>query len=412
MRHPRPMLLIFVLTACVLTTGGLSSAAWQDDRLPSAFEPGQNQSGGTGGRRLAPQELEPIAIAIVATNNSLPVDLLTVTSSATAKLRLTGRSVHSFHIRDKRNGRRYDVTLDEKGNQVDEEYLRAQERAAHVAKYGKLETELAERLVGASPEDTIQVVIRLKVPPDTSDKPQDPSSESDNKNWASLTEQEKTALEKKEEEYEKKRDDYLANRARKLLAPVVDRFTNLGYKVTTDKYAPLIYVYLTPAAVKMVEQWEEVVEISISGTGRSSLDVSRVTVGASYVENRGWTGTGVQVAQVELQGGRVLNNTGQNNAWLAGVVQDQILVCATAGQHAVAVAGVIRCTNTLPPGARGVAPGVTLWAGGTCGNLLSDAENRATAAADWGAKAINLSYNGTETNSDLTAHDRFFDRMV
>jgi hypothetical protein len=88
--------------------------------------------------------------------------------------------------------------------------------------------------------------------------------------------------------------------------------------------------------------------------------------------------------------------------------QDETNVCVTASTHSTGVAGLI---NSVHPTVRGVAPGAWLWAGGSCSGFTSQLQNAATAAADWGARAINLSWGGS-TSLFPGVVDRFFDDMV
>jgi len=67
--------------------------------------------------------------------------------------------------------------------------------------------------------------------------------------------------------------------------------------------------------------------------------------------------------------------------------------------------------NSAHPTARGIAPGALLWAGGSCSGLSSQLQDRATAAANWGARAVNLSW-GSSAALSPGINDRFFDDMV
>jgi hypothetical protein len=106
------------------------------------------------------------------------------------------------------------------------------------------------------------------------------------------------------------------------------------------------------------------------------------------------------VAQIEV-GGRIATS----NPYLAGVIQDTTYSCAH--WHATSVAGIIRSTHSTH---RGIAPATTLWAGGSCSGNLSQLQNRSTAAANWGAQALNLSWGYDNRTPDGNA--KFYDDMV
>lgn len=373
-------LFIFLGPVCIFGSVVLSSPIRQDDRLQKDVGNGLGALG-SGGHKAAPKELESLAIQSAAQRNALNVEYLMISGSSIAELPLTGITAYSYSVVDKRNGDTYSIILDRLGSEVNLEQLRQSERSARTSRSGKLELELAEQIAKANPEETIHVIIRLKAPIDD-DKPKDINGTIDGSTGNRMTEAEKKAFEERDEEFDRKTKEYLAARGKRIVPPIVARLTKLGYEIEADEMSLLVYAHLRPDTVRLVATWKEVAEIGLVRNGVPGLNVSRVTTGASVVETRGWDGTGVQVAQVESLGGRVLNTTGQNNPYLSGVVQATNHVCSTVSEHSVAVAGIIRCTNTLPPGARGISPGATLWAGGSCSGAQNQLENRATAAAD------------------------------
>ena len=111
----------------------------------------------------------------------------------------------------------------------------------------------------------------------------------------------------------------------------------------------------------------------------------------------------MQVGVIEV-GGRVATA----NPNLAGVVQDLTSVCAAASGHSTAVTGMVRSTHATH---KGIAAGANVRAGGSCGGISSELQSRSTAAADWGATALNLSW-GADLNLVPGANDRFYDTMA
>jgi hypothetical protein len=141
----------------------------------------------------------------------------------------------------------------------------------------------------------------------------------------------------------------------------------------------------------------------LAPVAHDELVTSRPTIQATVVHGRGITGAGVRIAQVEV-GGRVA----AANPNLAGITQDATFVCAAASAHSTGVAGILRSTHAMM---RGIAPGATLWAGGSCGGVTAQLTGQSTAAANWGARALNLSW-GANIGLVPGANDRFYDDMV
>ena len=117
----------------------------------------------------------------------------------------------------------------------------------------------------------------------------------------------------------------------------------------------------------------------------------------SRVHGTGISGTGVRVGVIETQGGR----TEQNSLLLRPVLQDPQNVCAAPNAHATNVTSVIagRRINFFGTlvGDDGVAFGADVRVGGSCAGLTAENQTAATRAADWGARALNLSFGVTRS---------------
>jgi subtilisin family serine protease len=142
----------------------------------------------------------------------------------------------------------------------------------------------------------------------------------------------------------------------------------------------------------------------------SELDVAKQTTGVSRVHATGVNGTGVRVAVIETGGRSELNSL-----LLRPVVQDPQNVCAAPTVHTTNVTSVIagRRINLFGTlfGDDGVGFGAQVRVGGSCTGVTAENQTAATRAADWGARALNLSF-GSDTLSAVGANDRFFDEMV
>lgn len=327
-------------------------------------------------------------IQAVAEQHGLQQAKLEVLNTTTARFPLTGREARVAKVLNIETDEVYGVSLDPQGNHVDLETWLNEERAAHAAKYGPLEPELADRLATAGPDEPIEVSVWLKEPPYSG--PVRPGSHQ------SMTQEDvDTVLEQV--------DAQRAAHVAKVTAPIMSRLRNLGYAATPDEYSPVVYARLTPTAINQLAKWPEISGIELVRYAEPALEVARPTIGADAVNGRGITGSGVRVAQVEV-GGR----TATDNPYLAGITQDTTFVCSSASSHSTAVAGMIRSTHGTR---RGIASDVSLWAGGSCTGSWAELNSRSTAAADWGARALNLSW-GADTNRQLGDREKFYDDMV
>jgi len=339
---------------------------------------------GPPGRDPAPS----VPVQRVAEREGVPAEDLQLVNATTTEFRLLGKTVSAFKFLDKRTGHIYGLALDKEGREVDVEQMQAEERAAYAARYGRLDPALAERLALAPADESIEVFIWLKEPPYEGPPRPDP------KRPMSQTEI---------EAFLKQVDGQRAARVEKVVAPVADRLRSLGRQVITFRHSPLLYVRLKPVEIRQVAEWPEVDRIYEVGYSQPALDVTRPTIGADAVNTRGITGSGIKVAQLEV-GGRIATD----NPYLAGVTQDTTYVCTQPSSHSTAVAGLIRSTHMS---IRGIASGASLWAGGSCTGNEAELANRSLAAADWGARILNLSF-GRDTNLILGPLDRFYDDLV
>jgi hypothetical protein len=349
----------------------------------------------------SPVNIEVAARNLVAAQRGLAVGEVEVAHSS--KMEFKKRAVTAFKLMDNRSGEIYEVALDERGREVDVEKLLAEERAERETRFGKLDPALAERLANNSADEPVEVIIWLKQPSTTEDDRSLPfeveqlRSDDGQKQFARAQAQ----------LYSDQIDLRRAATVERAVAPAIARLTERGHYATTDRYAPVIYASLKPEAIREVARWEEVDQVYLSTIHEPQLDTVRVTIRTPLVHWLNIKGQGVKVAQVEAKGGRVA----ANNPYLPSFVQDTTFVCDSPEEsdgHATAVAGVMLSNR---PGFGGISPLATLWAGGDCAGVSSRLMDRANDAADWGARAINLSFGknfGLVTNGD----DRFYDNLV
>jgi len=339
----------------------------------------------------APENLRNVALQRVAKISGRSISQLNVVNSTETQYRLQDQTVFDFKVMDEA-GAIYGITLNSSGQEVSSAQLRTNEQAALAAQYGKLDPSLAQKLASTPANQPIQVIIWLKESSQAG-----ASRPAPNSNSASL------ASEAQVNAFFEQVDAKRSAAVEPVVTPVASKLRNLGTNVSTEKYAPVVYANLTPNTIRQVGGWAEVLQVYEDQINQPELEVARPTIGANTVHSRGITGSGVRVAQIEV-GGRIATS----NPYLAGVTQDTTYVCGAPSGHSTGVAGIIRSTH---PTVRGIAPGVSLWAGGSCNGSSSELQNRSTAAADWGARALNLSW-GSDTNLIPGADDRFYDNMV
>lgn len=348
---------------------------------------------GGGGTTLAKgrDALKKLAREIVAARVGVPIEQLKIVRRATGKYPLQGIKTRDFKVMDKISGEIYQVSLDANKQEVDPAALLAAEEAARVAQYGNLEPELHEMLKSAAPDATIPVILWLKMAPYEGLARPEASAESPGLSAQHM------------DELQQANDAVLARAVEGTVSPVANRLQSLGVETTADKYAPVLYGHMTLEKLAEIATWQEIDQVYLDRVNKPDMDIARTTIFALGLNNVGITGTGVNVAQVEV-GGRVATN----NPYLSGTQLNTTYVCSSASSHSTGVAGIIRSTHST---VRGIASGATLWAGGSCNGNSSELQNRSTAAADWGARAINLSW-GSDTNRVLGANDRFYDNLV
>jgi hypothetical protein len=276
---------------------------------------------------------------------------------------------------------------------VDLEALAAQETNLYSSQYGRLDVPLYDLLQTTTSSTPIDVVIWLHEPP--SSQPSRPMLTTD-PNAPKPTPADVDTL---YDQVRFQRSSFVSQ----LTQPVLQRLLPYGYPAAADDYAPAIYASLPPEVIGTVNTWPEVDLIYLAPINDNQLHIAVPTINGNVVQGRGITGAGVRIAQVEV-GGRVA----VANPNLVGVLQDNAFVCAANSGHSTGVAGILVSVNGVD---RGVSPGASLRAAGSCGGLSNQLTQVSTAAANWGARAFNLSW-GADTGRVPGANDRFYDNMV
>jgi hypothetical protein len=334
----------------------------------------------------------------LAGKNHIPETRLKLQNKANANYRFSGKRATSVKFVDDK-GRIYGGTFDKDGKEVDANALAEEDLAAKYAKYGKLEPEFFDKLAKEPQDKPVKAILWLKIPPYEQLKRPDV-------NEKLTTTQIQDLLQKV--------DMYAASKTAPVIASVMDKLKKLGYKAQGNTVG-VFYTEVPPKAMRAIEQWDEVQEIADGSIKEEpALAMARVTTGADIVNDRfGITGTGITIAQIESQGGRVA----ADNPYLpmASITQDTDFVCPDPNDHATGVAGILKSTGftTGQYISKGFATGATLWAGGSCSGNITELHSQSTKAVNQRANILNLSW-GSLTTTDTSANDsdKFYDRIV
>lgn len=208
-----------------------------------------------------PAELERVALERVAARCGAPLEELEVVSALVNKYPLTGLTAFAFEMVDNSDERKqHAITLDEYGEELSEEKLRAGEQAAHLARYGKLHPELFERLAGYPSDEPVDVTIGIRSPPF-------PQFERPGRASRSMSEKEREQFVREGRRHNKLMRQASERHALALaaaVAPVAARLRKMGYRVETYDSVPNIRSSLPPAVIRQAARWGEVVEIDLT----------------------------------------------------------------------------------------------------------------------------------------------------
>lgn len=340
------------------------------------------------------EAMAPIALETISQGNRVPVARLRVINRTIADYPIRNRTAFAFKAMDMGNGAIYGVTMDAEGRVLDPDELVNGEQAAFQARYGKFEPEIYEYLKDAPENKQLDVLVWAKEPAvaDGIQGLEQPV----------LVGMDTAEAEKITRDFFTEIDSRRAAAVRTLLTPVMNRVKRLDANAAAGGHAPVISARLSKRNMHKVAEWADVDMIYLDRINKPELNIAGATTYAHKVHQRGITGAGVRVAQIEAQGGLV--STANPN--LTGVVQDRKNVCASS--HSTGVAGIIRSTHATY---RGIAFGATLRAGGSCDGYTSELNAASTRAVKWGAKVLNLSW-GENIGLVPGVNDRFYDGIV
>jgi hypothetical protein len=309
-------------------------------------------------------------------------ETLTVEHASPLVLPLTGEVVWRAKLRDQA-GRSLAQAVDEAGNPTDVDALRARERTAAFARFGKLDPALAGKVAAAAPGERVVVGVWLRTPVD-------PALEKAG------------ALRQREEQ---RRAAMLATpaqaRARRrsetaaVQAPFLAWLAGRGYRVVAKGTAgPLVFVEVPVAALDEIGRRTDVDRIYPSVTYEPETETAHKTERVDVVHGRGLTGAGVGPLAV-LEPGAVnfpgVSGAGSGDPFLPAGELYQPLATEGIERHTTHVAGVLLSTHAKYRGVAFGAPRVL-----SANTTGTDADSMA--ALDWAvdkdARVVNASYGG------------------
>ena len=334
----------------------------------------------------ADEQLKAEALRHASARHGVAASELTVTNSTAVEFANIGVKVFKAKVRTAK-GDVVGVNVDQSGAEVSDKQLAQYEEAAAADK--RIHPDLARRISSAGAKDKLPVILWLKEPDQAGGSRPD------------VNEEAAMHPDARSEAVFSRADAQRAEAVERLTTPLLRNLRQLDRNAKSDRYSPAVYAKLPASAIARVAGWTEVAAVYEDVINKPELDVSRQVIRSDTVNNLGFTGYGVPVAQIEV-GGRVASNP------YLSVVQDATSVCSTPSSHSTGVAGIIRARHSS---IIGISPGVTLRAGGSCNGLSSELQSQSTAAVDWGARVLNLSW-GANTNLVPGANDRFYDDLV
>lgn len=312
----------------------------------------------------------------------VPVASLRILSDRMRHYRFLEKDIREVSVFDDVHGRFQFAAMDTEGHIIsfDDNEISKQDRAAQMARYGKLDPPLYDALKTLGPDDTIKVVIIIKQPADLVTEISSPTDEEYETKGRDVIEQERLAT-------MRDRDA----RVRVFLEPFRKKIEEMrGAKILgVDTTSPGIDAELSREQIETIGKWDEVRVIYKMTTSIDYLlDQSSPSVKAPTVWAQGYTGYGQKVAVIEPDG------IDFSNPFLSG--QNRVAYCGTQDSrtigvdyHATKVAGVVASTHNTY---KGIAYQATLLGGTSCGDDKTSVKLSMDWAVQNGAQVLNASW--------------------
>jgi hypothetical protein len=332
-----------------------------------------------------------------------------VGKAAKVKFPLQGITAYDSKFIDGK-GNVYAIAVNTEGQEVSIETLSRAEKAAHEARDGKLDKNLATLLRTASPDAKVEVDIWLvdnegDLEADLVKPVVDASA--NQKAYPSRSAAVQAAPEESVSTFDAKaweaqEQSIVRTETARMEALIYPRLLELrrhGYIGVSGELSPVITVTLP---VRVIREWSKRADVDIiykSATLGNEINIARQAVEADHVNSQGIKGNGSDIAVVEYGG--MVSST---NPYLSGTTIDNPFGCWTES-HPTGIAGIIRSTKATY---QGIAPRTDLWVG--CGNSNSQIYLSSAHGVAWGADSFSLSWYSDYTRS-ITTMDKFYDKF-
>jgi len=186
---------------------------------------------------------------------------------------------------------------------------------------------------------------------------------------------------------------------------LLDHLAERGWRLDgVSEHLPLVHATLSTAAIRALEQREDVQLIALIQRTQNALDNARLSTYADYAWDVGLNGRDVRIGVIEVGATAAVENP-----FLWGVVQDSQNGCDTPQDHPTCVTGMVRSRHVRY---RGIAYGALVRVGGSCGGWLNQLEEAAERALSWGATVLNNSWGHVDPKGQPDANERYWDALV
>jgi hypothetical protein len=277
---------------------------------------------------------------VAARNQGLAASELQLLDSTTVNLPLTNRTVNTAKIVSARDENVLAASIDERGEEVDLALLKQEEERAYIAKYGKLDPALYDRVQGLRSAERVKVAFWMN-PVEDLDREEFRDGRTD------LSREEvKAVLARRSEQ------------VRAATARATERFsmTLRGAGFTLEErgdISPVVYATIPVGQLEAYAERADVQRVYLAeNRNEDYMNIAAPSIQANWVWFAGFTGvdTGIAIVEdsrVDFDNNCLVNNLGTR------VAND-----ANVDTHATATAGMAASTNSTH---RGIAYGAGIY---------------------------------------------------
>jgi hypothetical protein len=175
--------------------------------------------------------------------------------------------------------------------------------------------------------------------------------------------------------------------------------------------APVVVLRVPNDQLSVLEARDDVEALYLGRRYRPELNISTAAIDANKVWSRGFIGTGVKVAVVEVPDTETATGAGIyfGHSYLADGIYCNPSASPLVGKHATEVAGIIASTNTTY---RGVAYGVPALLSANTNGTDADVIKCTEWAIDQGATVLNYSFGFDSGSNQFAGLDRYVDYVI